>query len=111
MTENKKENFMKPDNCLVIAGKFCLVLLFLSGLNCGKDNNNTTIPTIITPPLSTCDNCELLYYGQNRRMPQHLRQAIMKLQSVLRPQKLETWWVKQLKRFIILLWKNLIRLD
>ena len=66
MTENKKENFMKPDNCLVIAGKFCLVLLFLSGLNCGKDNNNTTIPTIITPPLSTCDNCELLYYGQNQ---------------------------------------------
>jgi len=58
---------MKPNNCFVIAGKFCFVLLVLSGLNCGKDNNNTTTtPPIITPPLSTCTNCELLYYGQNQ---------------------------------------------
>ena len=58
---------MKPNNCFVIAGKFCFVLLFFSGLNCGKDNNNTTTtPPIITPPLSTCTNCELLYYGQNQ---------------------------------------------
>src|SRR5688572_11122159 len=66
MTENEKENFMKPNNWFVIAGKFCLVLLFLSGLNCGKYDNYTTIPPIITPPLSTCTNCELLYYGQDQ---------------------------------------------
>ncbi|HET9279169.1 MAG TPA: hypothetical protein VFN95_13320, partial [Flavitalea sp.] len=70
MTKNKKENFMKPNSLFVIAGKLCFALLLISGLNCGKDDNDTNIPPIIppiiTPPLSTCTNCELLYYGQNQ---------------------------------------------
>ena len=66
MTENEKENFMKPNNFFVIAGKFCIFLLFLSGLNCGKDDNYTTTTPITLLPLSTCTNCELLYYGQDQ---------------------------------------------
>ena len=67
MIENKKEDFMKRNNFFVIAGKFCVVLLFLSSLNCSKpDNDDPTIPLTPTPPLPTCNNCELLYYGQNQ---------------------------------------------
>jgi len=62
----QKEDFMKPNNFFVTAWKLCVVLLFLSNLNCSKpDNDDPTIPPPPPPPLS-CNNCELLYYGQNQ---------------------------------------------
>jgi len=67
VTENKKEEFMTPNNFFVIAGKFCFMLLFLFSLNCGKDNTTSSISSPSPPPLqdSTCTLCQLLYYGGN----------------------------------------------
>ena len=79
---------MKPKNCFVIAGKFCLVLLFLSGLNCGKDDKYTTVPPIITPPLSTCTNCELLYYGKNKNGAPELEAGVYEAAARYTPTKI-----------------------
>ena len=99
MTENKKEDFMKPNNFFVIAGKFCFVLLFLSGLNCGKDDTTTptTTPPIITPPLSTCTNCELLYYGQNQADAPTLDMGLYEAAARFTPSKIGTLAGKTIK--------------
>ena len=60
---------MKSNNFLVIAGKFCFVLLFLLGLNCGKPETTPDTPQQPPPPPpppETCVPCELLYYGGNQ---------------------------------------------
>jgi hypothetical protein len=55
---------MKPNNFFIILGRFCLIVLTLFSLNCGKDSTTTT--TLLPPPPPpppTCPSCQLLYYG------------------------------------------------
>jgi len=92
---------MKPNNLFVIAGRFCLVLLFLSGLNCGKGDNDTNIPPvippIITPPLSTCTNCELLYFGENQADAPTLEAGLYEAAARFTPAKIGTLMGKTIK--------------
>lgn len=60
---------MNPNNFFVIVGKFCFIFLFLFCLNCGKDDTSPPYvppPPPPPPPLSTCANCQLLFYGANQ---------------------------------------------
>ena len=97
MIENKKEDFMKPNNFFVTAWKLCIVILFLSNLNCSREETDVpTIPTTTTPALS-CNNCELLYYGQNQADAPSLDAGVYEAAARFTPTKIGNLTGKTIK--------------
>src|SRR6187549_3214438 len=98
---------MKPNNFFVPAWKLCVVILFLSNLNCSKPGNDDPAippPPPPPPPPLSCSNCELLYYGQNQADAPSLDAGVYEAAARFTPAKIGNLagkTIKEIHYFIV----------